>query len=185
LNRKNIIYYEKIDSTQKEIWRRIEKSDIENGTVIIAKFQTDAIGTHGRTWYTRKDNNLAFSFVVFPNCDINKLYNLTYEIAEIIVSILKNKYKVKLDIKLPNDLMINNKKVGGILTETKLQGNIVKCIVIGIGINTNSKEDSKEIEKISTSIGKEFDVKINNNDVMNEFLDIFEEKFSKRIGEKK
>lgn len=173
-----IFHYEKIDSTQKEIWRRVEKNNIENGTVIIADTQTDAIGTHGRTWYTEKNNNIAFSFVLFPNCDIDKLSNFTYEIAEIWKEIFENLYGIKLNIKLPNDLMINGKKVGGILTETKLQGNIVKCIVIGIGINTNAKELSSEIKDIATSIKNEFNIEINNYDVIKEFCNRFEIKFS-------
>ncbi len=169
-----IFHYEKIDSTQKEIWRRVEKNDIENGTIIMADVQSSAIGTHGRTWHTEKNNNIAFSFVLFPNCNIDKLNNLTYKIAEILTEIFESKYNVKLDIKLPNDLMINNKKVGGILTETKLQGTFVKSMVIGIGINTNSNEEAKEIENISTSIKSEFNIDINNYDVIKEFCNIFE-----------
>lgn len=171
----NIIHYETIDSTQKEIWRRIEKDNIQNGSLIVADTQTDAIGTHGRVWHTEKIDNIAFSFVIFPNCDIKKLENLTYEIAECLVSVFKKLYKIDIDIKLPNDLMINNKKVGGILTETKLQGNIVKSLVIGIGINTNQNEVSGEIKNISTSIKSEFKIEVNNYDVISEFCNDFEQ----------
>lgn len=171
----NIIHYETIDSTQKEIWRRIEKDNIKNGSLIVADTQTDAIGTHGRIWRTEKTDNIAFSFVIFPNCDIKKLENLTYEIAQCLVSVFKKLYKVDIDIKLPNDLMINNKKVGGILTETKLQGNIVKSLVIGIGLNTNQNEISEEIKNISTSIKSEFKIKVNNYDVISEFCNNFEQ----------
>ena len=152
---RNIFYYETIDSTQKEAWRKIENNNIENGSLIITNIQTSGIGTHGRVWHTEKNNNIAFSTVLFPNCDISKLDNLTYDIAEILVEIFKKMYQIDIDIKLPNDLIINNKKVGGILTETKLQGNRVKDLVIGIGINTNQNEISEEIKDISTSIKNE------------------------------
>lgn len=176
----NIIHYKEIDSTQKEIWRRIENGNIENGTIIMADIQTAGIGTHGRVWYTEETNNIAFSVVFFPNCNINKLDNLTYQIAEIFVDIFKNLYNVELNIKLPNDLIIDGKKVGGILTETKLQGDNVKTLVIGVGINTNQKELSDEIKDISTSIRKEFGTEINNNDVICEFYNRLE----KILGEK-
>lgn len=176
---KNIIHYEKIDSTQKEVWRQVEKKEIENGTVIVADIQTDAIGTHGRTWYTEKPNNIAFSIVLFPNCHIDKLKNLTFDIADILVNIFKRLYSVELHIKLPNDLMIRDRKVGGILTETRLQGNIVKTLVIGVGINTNQNEVVDEIKDIATSIKKEFKIEINNNDIINEFCNMLE----KRLGE--
>ncbi len=167
-------YYEQIDSTQKEIWRRVEKENIENGTLIIANTQTSGIGTHGRRWYTEENENIAFSLVLFPNCNVDKLNNLTFEIAEIFKDIFKDLYEIELDIKLPNDLMIKDKKVGGILTETKLQGREVRVLVIGIGINTNQKEISNEIKDISTSIKNEFNIEIDNYEIIGEFCNRLE-----------
>lgn len=166
-----IIHYEEIDSTQKEVWRRLE-----NRIIISADIQTDGIGTHGRKWYTTEKGNVAFSIGIALNTNINKLNNLTFEIAETILEIFDDLYKIKLEIKLPNDIMIKNQKVGGILTETKLQGEVVKYLAIGIGINTNQQE-------ISTSIKKEFNIPIDNSKVIEEFCKRFDEKFLKRIGE--
>ena len=72
--------------------------------------------------------------------------------------------------------MIDGQKVGGILTETKLQGETVKYLVIGVGINTNQEE-------ISTSIKKEFNMPIDNSKVIEEFCKLFEANMAKRIGE--
>ena len=166
---KNKIFYEKIDSTQKEIWRRIEKNNIENGTIIVADIQTDGIGTHGRKWYKMEGSNLSFSLVLFPNIKVSKIKDLTVKIAEIWVSIFKEKYGICIDIKEPNDLMIKNRKLGGILTQTKLQGNIVKSLVIGIGINTNGKQFDKEIQNIATSIKNEFKIDVDNSYLINKF----------------
>ena len=157
------IHYEKIDSTQKELWRKIE-----NGIIVSADIQTDGIGTHGRTWYTTQKGNIAFSIGFEPNAPINQLENLTIKIAEIVLEVFETLYQINLQIKHPNDIMINKQKVGGILTETKLQGDIVKQLVIGIGINTNNEE-------ISTSIKKEFGISINNSKVIDELC--------QRIGE--
>lgn len=169
-------FYERIDSTQKEIWRRVADNKIDNGSIIVAQNQDSAIGTHGRSWYTQKNNNIAFSVALFPNCNIDLLNNFTFEIAEILVSIFKDLYEIELNIKLPNDLMINGKKVGGILTETKLQGNNVKVLVIGVGINTNEKEISDEIKNIATSIKSEFNIEIDNKIVIGEFCNRLEDK---------
>lgn len=158
------IHYEKIDSTQKEVWRKLE-----NGIIISTDIQTDGIGTHGRTWHTTEKGNIAFSMGLEPNVPVNQLENLTIEIAEIILEVFATLYQIKLQIKHPNDIMINNQKIGGILTETKLQGEIVKQLVIGIGINTNNEE-------ISTSIKKEFGMEIDNSRVIGEIC--------QRIGEK-
>ena len=158
------IHYKKIDSTQKEAWRRLE-----NGIVISADIQTEGMGTHGRTWYTTQKGNIAFSIGLELNVPIKQLENLTIEIAEIVLEVFDKLYQIELQIKHPNDIMINNQKIGGILTETKLQGEIVKQLVIGIGINTNNDE-------ISTSIKKEFGIEVNNEKVIEELC--------QRIGEK-
>lgn len=175
---KNVINYEVIDSTQKEIWRRIEKDNIENGTLISADLQTSGVGTHGRTWYTNKKNNIAFSFVIFPNISISKLTGLTMKIAETIVEVFKDIYNIDLQIKPPNDIVINNKKIGGILTETKIYKEVVKALVIGIGINTNQKEFEGKIKDIASSVSKEFNIKeeIDNDKIIIKFCNIFERK---------
>lgn len=129
---KEVIYYKEIDSTQLEIWRRIEKNTIQNGTLIMTDIQTKGKGTHGRKWYTDEKNNLAFSFVLQVNCEVKKLEGMTIEIAEILVEVLKKLYDISIAIKNPNDLVYHGKKLGGILTETKVKGEKVKYIVIGI-----------------------------------------------------
>ena len=68
---RNAIHYNSIDSTQSEIWRLYESKEIPNGTLVMADFQTNGKGTHGRKWYTDKANNIAFSFFIKMNCNIN------------------------------------------------------------------------------------------------------------------
>lgn len=177
-----IIHYEKIDSTQLEIWRRIEENKIQSGTIISADIQTEGKGTHGRKWFTKEKNNIAFSLYIKANCNIEKLEGITIEIAKIIVNIFKRLYNIELQIKDPNDIVHNGKKIGGILTETKLKGNILNHIVIGIGINTNQEKFNKEIEKIATSIKNEFGIEVDSKKVILEFCKEFQEKSIKRIG---
>lgn len=174
-------YYKEIDSTQKEIWRRIEKNQIEDGTIIIADIQSQAIGTHGRVWYTDEENNIAFSIFLKPNCKVSNLSNITIEIAQILVDIFEEKYDIKLKIKKPNDLVFNNKKIGGILTETKLNGEIAKYMVIGIGINTNKTKFNSEICNIASSIKKEFGALVDRQIVIEEFCNLFEKSYKERL----
>ncbi len=173
---KEILQFKEIDSTQKELWRRIESGNASNGCLVIAEKQTAGIGTHGRKWYTDSEN-ITFSFSIFPNCNIKKLENLTYKIAEILKEVFKDLYDISLDIKLPNDLMINGKKVGGILTETKLQGENVKVLVIGIGINTTVSSFPEELEGKATSIKSELNIEVANFWLIFRFLEQFELNF--------
>lgn len=174
-------FYHKIDSTQLEIWRRIEANKIENKIVVIADIQTNGKGTHGRKWYTDEVDNIAFSFFRQINCKIDKLDGLTTEMAQIILDIFKELYQIELQIKLPNDIFYNGKKVGGILSETKISGNIVKYIVVGIGINTCQTEFDAEIKDIATSIKNEFGIDVDRMKIIEEFCNRFEKRISERI----
>lgn len=178
---KNYIYYKTIDSTQLEIWRRVEKNDIKNGTVIRADIQTKGKGTHGRIWHTDEENNIAFSFFIEANCNIKKLQGMTLEIAQTILEVFKTMYNIELSIKLPNDIIYNGKKIGGILTETKLIGEEVKYIVIGIGINTSKTKFEEDLKNIATSIINEFNVKVDVQEFIIEFCKLFEIKLIKRL----
>lgn len=179
---RNAIYYKEIDSTQSEIWRKVE--ELTNGSLVMAGIQTLGKGTHGRVWHTDEAGNIAFSFLIKMDYEVKKLEGLTLEIAQIIVDIMKTKYGIKLDIKEPNDLIINNKKVGGILTETKLSFENVKYLVIGIGINTSKQSFTEDIKDTATSIKKEFNIDVNIVEFVTEFCNIFEEKFMRRIESK-
>ncbi len=177
---RNYIYYYEIDSTQKEIWRRINKSEIIDGTLIRAEKQTSGVGTHGRTWYT-EEKNIAFSFYMKLNCTVDKIDGLTLQIAETIIDIIKKMHNITLEIKPPNDLYFKGKKLGGILTQTKLKGNIAKFLVVGIGINNSQMNFEGEIQNIATSLKKEFGVEIEINQFLADFCNKFENIILKRI----
>ena len=115
------------------------------------------------------------------NCNIEQIEGITLEIAEVIVNIFKEKYNIELEIKPPNDIVYNNKKIGGILTECQTICKNVKNLVIGIGINLIQENFSEDIENIATSIKKEFGIKIDNLELIMQFCNKFE-KIIKRRG---
>ena len=178
---KHYEFYKEIDSTQNEIWRRINENNIKNGTVISAGIQTQGKGTHGSIWHTDEPNNVAFSMYIETNCNINCLDGITVEFADSITNIMREKYNIYLDVKKPNDLMYNGKKVGGILTESKVNLEKVKFLIIGIGINTNKQNFTQDIENIATSIKKEFGTEIEEEELITEICNEFEKIIMKKI----
>lgn len=177
---RNVLHFKTIDSTQSKVWRLI-KQNAPNGTIVIADIQTAGKGTHGRIWYTDKANNIAFSFFVQLDCNISKLTGITKRIAEIIVETFKEKYNIMLDIKSPNDLICNNKKLGGILTQTKIVGENVKYLVVGIGINTSKDYFTDDIKDIATSIKKEFNIDVDTQEVIAEICNKIEEQIIDKL----
>lgn len=139
-------------------------------------------GTHGRVWHTDQTNNIAFSFLINANCKVEQIEGITIEIANTILETFKVLYNIKLEIKYPNDIVVKGKKIGGILTETKTQGEFVRNIVIGIGINTNQEKFTKEIEETASSIKNEFGLNVKNMEVINKFCELFETKIIKNYN---
>lgn len=181
---KNVSFYSEIDSTQSEIWRRIENQTITNGSVVIADIQTHGKGTHGRIWHTDEPNNISFSIYLQTECTLEKLEGITIEIAQILIEILKKEYGITLEIKAPNDIIYHQKKIGGILTESKVNLETVKFLVIGIGINTNKMNFTSDIENLATSIKKEFGIEVDRLKIIEEFCNQFEEAIKRRIEDK-
>ena len=116
------------------------------------------------------------------NCNIDLLNGLTRKIAEIILDIFEYKYDIYLQIKSPNDIYYNQKKLGGILTETKVEKNRVKSLIVGIGININKDFFEEDIKDIATSINKEFQINIDIKEFMSEFCNRFETEINRRIN---
>ena len=104
-------------------------------------------------------------------------------VTEEIIVADENRYNIDLEVKEPNDIVYNNKKIGGILTETKLMAEQVKYMVLGIGINTNKENFTKDIKDIATSIKKEFGIDVKTEKFVADFCNRFENKIIKCIGE--
>jgi len=148
---KQIEYYKEIPSTH--IYAKQIASEKENdGKVILAEVQTAGIGTKGRNWYTGSGKNIALSLILKPECKIEKLEGLTIKVAQIIKDVIKEKYDCNLEIKMPNDLMVDGKKICGILVEVNTIGEKINYLIISFGFNVNEDDFSKETKQIATSL---------------------------------
>ncbi len=160
-----IEYHETITSTNeraKEIAEELlEKNntgieiDFEHTQVVIAEKQTKGKGTNGRVWLSDYKENILMTMIFYPKSSIMELQKITYSIAEMIKFGVQDLYDISLDIKLPNDLLLNSKKICGILTESSIQNDKVNYLLIGIGFNVNQCNFSNEIKDIATSLKKE------------------------------
>ena len=154
----------------------IEKNSIENGTIVGCDIQTDGIGTHGRKWFSTI-GNLTFSFYFEPNKNLTELENISIEIANIIKAVFDEIFNRQIDIIYPNDLYINGKKFGGILVESVVSNDIVKNLVIGVGLNNSTSRLDGSIENIATSYFEEYGECFDENIFLNRFFEKFEEKY--------
>ena len=177
LERKGIgkkqIYFEELESTQQEA-KKMAELNVQNGTIIVTDYQTKGRGTHDRKWYSEKNKNLTFTLIIYPKCTIKELEGFTFDIAQCMKNSIEKLYGVKLDIKKPNDIMCNGKKLGGILTQIVTKGEEIKYLLIGIGVNVNSENFDEEIKNIATSLKIEFGKEFSRKNILNEFCYNFE-----------
>ena len=131
--------HEVIDSTNNEAIRMAEAGKVKDGeaTVVTASFQTHGRGREDKIWESADGRDLLLSILLKPRVPLNKLSGITLLAAQALQEVLK-KIGVKSTIKPPNDILVDGKKICGILTESSSQGGEIQWCVIGIGLNVNS-----------------------------------------------
>jgi BirA family transcriptional regulator, biotin operon repressor / biotin---[acetyl-CoA-carboxylase] ligase len=140
---KNLIYLPTCHSTNDVAQDLIQNNDIIDGTVILAGHQTQGKGQRGNVWESQPNQNLLMSLVI--KASFLKLQNQFFVSKIVAIAILKALKKIPIDqvcIKWPNDIYVNQKKLGGILIESSLLGKEIQYMVIGIGVNINQEHFS-------------------------------------------
>lgn len=169
----NIIHFDLIESTNKEA-KKLIKEDINLGTVLIAEEQSMGCGRFQRKWHSPK-GGLWFSIILKPKIMIQDAPKLTLIMAATIHEVLKG-YNINTKIKWPNDILLNGKKICGILAEMKKN-----YVVLGVGMNINIWEMEQDIKSTATSLKIEFNREFNREDILSKILNKFEELYNEFI----
>jgi len=147
--------------------------------IILAEKQTVGYGKKSSRWFSPK-GGLYFS-IVLPKSKIEDLQTLTILAAFIVAKTIKDNFSLEPLIKLPNDVLLNQKKICGILTENII-GKEVKSSVIGIGLNTNIDKFPKELEDEATSLKIELGKEVDNEKILKQIVEGLKEQL-KTISE--
>ena len=154
---------ESVDSTNSAC-RRLALEGAEDGTVVMADCQTAGRGRRNRSFQSPAGKGLFLSILWRPGCTPDKLLPLTALSAVAVYRAVERVCGVNLRIKWPNDLVLNGKKLGGILTEMALEGEsgLVAHAVVGIGINVHHLPSDFEgqVRDIATSLDMELDGRV-------------------------
>ncbi len=175
----NIVVLDEVDSTNTYAKKNIDM--FADGTVICAKRQTTGRGRLNRSWIDLGEGNLFMTIVLKPSTTFNEAYpNLTQYLSVTLSKVLET-YGLTAQIKWPNDVLIDGKKIAGILSETVMQGSTLKGIALGIGVNLNSQQYklSNIPNKVATSLNLEINKEIN----IEEFKKKLIEEFFKNYNE--
>lgn len=179
---KNKIYrFKTVDSTNAEAIRRAKAGEPE-GAVFVADRQTAGRGRLGRGWESPAGKNIYASFLLRPKVPPPDAVPMTQRVAEVVIETLTPLLPSPaggrgVEIKLPNDILLNGKKVCGILCEMGSEEGKTQWVVCGIGINVNAdREDfSSEIRETATSLKIEFGMEFDREEILEDVIQkIFE-----------
>ncbi|HLR65123.1 MAG TPA: biotin--[acetyl-CoA-carboxylase] ligase [Pseudogracilibacillus sp.] len=137
---KKFIHYESIPSTQK-LAHELAIDGAKHGTIIVADEQTEGRGRLGRKWESLKGDTISMSFILRPHILPYVAPQLTLLTATVIAEVIEKVSHLQPKIKWPNDILINDKKICGILTEMHAEQDQVVYVVIGIGMNMNQNDE--------------------------------------------
>ena len=140
---KRIYYFEEIDSTQN-FAQNIAADKKENGTIIIAEKQTSGRGRLDRKWTSPK-GGIWFSLIIHPKFDVSSSTLIPILSAVALSKSIKSVLDIETEVKWPNDITMNGKKVAGVLVDASFQTNSIDYLILGIGINFDI--DTKKLEK--------------------------------------
>jgi BirA family biotin operon repressor/biotin-[acetyl-CoA-carboxylase] ligase len=172
----NILRFDSVDSTNLEAIRQARKG-ADEGCCIVAREQTAGRGRKGRTWTSSRDAGLYISIVLRPEFELTNLPLISLAAAIAVHDTLAD-FGLDPDIKWPNDVLIREKKICGILAETTDSDRGI-AVIVGIGINLTSDSFPEEIADTATSIEAELDVSIPTaqleSSLLQNFADVYQE----------
>lgn len=172
----DILKFDTIDSTNLYAMQNLE--GLKDKQVIVADYQTAGKGTHGRKWVSDNSRNACVSIVLKPEMENYPYSNLTQYLSAILCEVLEEEYKVKPEIKWPNDIFVEGAKIAGILCEAKNKNNKIEALVLGFGVNLNmDKDELEKIDQKATSLKVLLDKDIDVEEFIKSVLERFFEEY--------
>jgi len=148
---KKIHHYFRTDSTNR-VALELGYTNEPEGSVVLAEEQTAGRGRAGRSWHSERANGIYVTLLLRPRISPVQAPLLTMMAGLSAHAAIQAQTGLLPDVKWPNDLMLNGKKLGGILTEMHAETTLVRFVIVGIGINVNQEKFPSELSGIATSL---------------------------------
>ena len=150
----NRVHLDETESTNKEVKELFLVGDLASGTLLTTSFQTDGKGQMGAVWESYPGLNFLGTYFLQPVMGLNEVFALNMISSLAVKETISDFVNRNIEIKWPNDILLEGRKISGILIETKIQEGKIKGAFIGIGININQLTFSK-FGREATSLKKE------------------------------
>jgi len=171
--RKEIVYFPELDSTNRKA-KELAAEGAPEGTLVVAEEQTRGRGRIGRSWHSPFQTGIYMSLILRPKLPPNEAPKITLVTGVAVAEALLAVTPLKPDIKWPNDILVRGRKICGILTETSTEMDAIDFVVVGVGMNVNTREFPDDLKEIATSVSLETGKTFDRVMLMREFLRQFE-----------
>jgi BirA family biotin operon repressor/biotin-[acetyl-CoA-carboxylase] ligase len=151
---RDVVVYKQTASTS-DVIERLGLDGVEEGVVVFAEAQTKGRGRRGRSWVSPRGTGLWFSVLLRPNWPPQAVTRITILSAVALVEALEEVAGLTAQIKWPNDVLVNNRKLAGILTEMETDSDQVRFVTLGIGVNLHVMNFPPELREIATTVETE------------------------------
>ncbi len=172
---RSILFSHEVDSTNE--WaKELAMYEAREGTVVIAETQRKGQGRLGREWIS-PTGGLWFSLILRPKLRPTEAVKLTFVAGLAVAKVLREMFHLNVETKWPNDVLVNGRKICGILTEMNTTGEAVNFVIVGVGINANfdvKKVFPEELKEVSTSLENELGRKVQLEELLRGLLERFE-----------
>lgn len=175
---KKMFVFETLDSTNN-CARVLADAGTEEGTVVVSDFQTDGKGRLGREWNSEPGSNLLFSVLLRPSLPKDRPGILPFVAAVSIARSLESLTGLRFECKWPNDILLNGKKLCGILLESSVQDGATTHAILGVGLNVNQKDFPNELRLKATSLSRELKKDFNRGQILKRILEELEDQMRK------
>lgn len=173
-----ILYFDIIDSTNTKA-KQLAEDGYPSGTLVVADQQTAGRGRRGRSWDSPRGMDIYMTLMLKPQINPNNASMITLVAAMAVAKAIQQVSDLEVTIKWPNDIVINGKKVVGILTEMSAQIDYINHVVVGVGINVHNESFPEEIRETASSLLLESGKRYKRAEIIEFFLEYFEEYYEK------
>ena len=172
---RRVLVYEKIGSTNSQA-AILAAQGAEEGTLISAETQTEGKGRLGRTWFSPPGVNLYLSVILRPRIEPNQATMLSLLAGVAVALAIRQQTHLMAQLKWPNDVLIGEKKVAGILADLAVDGQVIKYLILGIGLNVNMDASvlSPQLSETATSLKIESGLAVSRLDMLQTLVNQFE-----------
>lgn len=168
-----ILHYDTVDSTNEEA-KRLAEGGEQRELLVTARRQEKGKGRRGRVWESAPGDTITMSLLLHPEIAPEHASSVTLVMGLAVAAVCRKQFGVDAKIKWPNDVVVNGRKLCGILTEMSVENNAVRYLIIGVGINANGTKFPEELSGTAVSLEQLTGQSVNQTELIEACLEQFD-----------